>query len=399
MPAQLAERLQSWLEVANHLRGHFFVLTSGTTARSEGDYKWVALSKQSVLAAARAANVHLQEAGATGNASAGGPPTRPNRGLTHATPQTQVGKPPTANHDIWLHCLPDFHVGGLGIWARAHLSGAKVVRLLGDRWDPTEFTTSAEQERATLCSLVPTQVFDLLTAGLTAPPSIRAVVVGGGALPAEDYLKARALGWPVLPSYGMTEAASQVATASLASLLHDSYPALQVLRHLEVKIDAETALILLRGSSLLSGIVATNTSGSPVFQDPKDGDGWLKTDDFGEIASGGLRVLGRKQDRIKVGGELVNIAALRAILHEHAARVGLARQVALLALPDLRLESVIVLVAESGAVGKVEALAEAFDACVMPFERIRQIRQVTKIPRTALGKVKWSELSALAQAQ
>ena len=63
-------------------------------------------------------------------------------------------------------------------------------------------------------SLVPAQVLDLVRAGLRPPPVLRAIVVGGGAISAELYRDARALGWPVLPSYGMTECCSQIATAT-----------------------------------------------------------------------------------------------------------------------------------------------------------------------------------------
>ena len=76
------------LDAAKHLPGHIWVATSGST-----QLKWVGLSKEAIQLSAQAVNKHL-----------------------HST-----------SADIWIHCLPDFHVGGLGIWARSALSGARVV--------------------------------------------------------------------------------------------------------------------------------------------------------------------------------------------------------------------------------------------------------------------------------
>ena len=127
--------------------------------------------------------------------------------------------------DVWFRVLPAFHVGGLGIHARAFLSGARVE--VGS-WDPGRFAAS---DAMTLASLVPAQVSDLVERRLPPPRHLRAVVVGGGALSDELYRAARDLGWPVLPSYGMTECCSQIATASRAG------PELVLLDHLEARSD------------------------------------------------------------------------------------------------------------------------------------------------------------------
>lgn len=45
-------------------------------------------------------------------------------------------------------------------------------------------------------SLVPTQVVDLVNGEIQAPPGVRCIIVGGGALDMETGRRARALGWP-----------------------------------------------------------------------------------------------------------------------------------------------------------------------------------------------------------
>ena len=181
MAPELAKNLKARLSAAENLTSHVFVLTSGSTAASEADFKWVALSKQAILASAKGSNEFLDS----------------NR------------------TDVWFHTLPSFHVGGLGIYARAELSGAKISFPIYENWDPEAFTQQIEAVKATLTSLVPTQVFDLVSRNLQGPPTLRAIIVGGGALSDGLYQQAKALNWPVLPSYGLSETASQAATANI----------------------------------------------------------------------------------------------------------------------------------------------------------------------------------------
>jgi O-succinylbenzoic acid--CoA ligase len=279
--------------------------------------KLVALSKRALLASAAAVNRHLAS-----DAS-----------------------------DVWCNVLPTFHVGGLGIHARAFLSGARIVNDL--------------EEGATLASFVPAQVSDVVRAGRVAPPSLRAVVVGGGALSEELYAAGRGLGWPLLPSYGMTECCSQVATARAES------PELVLLDHVDARIE-EDGRLALRSEALLTGYATADG-----FRDPKV-DGWLITEDYSSLDGRVLRVQGRSADFVKIGGESVDLSRLDRILAE------LGADAAVVAVPDERLGHVIALVVASG---DADAIAAAFNARVLPFERARSIRRVTEIPRTPLGKI------------
>jgi O-succinylbenzoic acid--CoA ligase len=350
MPETTAQALRERLTAVEHLKGHVFLLTSGSTAASEADFKWVALSKAAILRSAQAAN------------AAFGSDAR----------------------DVWFHTLPGFHVGGLGIWVRAELSGARVVRPTYERWDPIQFRDETTVAGATLTSLVPTQVHDLVAAGLRSPASLRAILVGGGALSEGLYDAARGLGWPVLASYGLSETASQAATDPL-----DGPHRLRVLPHLEMATDAD-GRIKVRGGSLFSGYVLHGSR----FLDPKDAEGWFTTEDYGTVEDGWLTVTGRLQDRIKIGGELSNLGLLRKVFDEEASRAGVVTGYALFALPDERLGHVVTLAVESKDPALPTAQA-AFAERVLPFERIRIVREVGQIPRTDLGKVKWAELLAL----
>ncbi|HUP60362.1 MAG TPA: AMP-binding protein [Thermoanaerobaculia bacterium] len=325
MPQNERRRLESFV---SPLPAHVWLSTSGTT----GALKLVALSKSALLASAAAVNRRLE----------------------------------STERDVWCCVLPTFHVGGLGILARAFLSGARVVET---SWDASAFASMLD---ITLASLVPAQVVDLVSASLRAPANPRAIVVGGGALSDEIYLEARALGWPLLPSYGMTECCSQIATATLES------SDLVLLDHFEARVESDGRLAF-RGESLLTGY-----AGDEGFVDPRV-DGWFVTDDRGAIEGRVLRVHGRASEFVKIGGESVDLARLDRILAD------ISSDAAVVAMPDDRLGHAIHLAVASDDGSRIAA---DFNSRVFPFEHARGVHRVDAIPRTPLGKLRRAELAA-----
>ena len=361
--------------------GHIFLLSSGTTATSWVDLKWTALSKTAFLASAAGVNQHLN----------------------------------FQSSDIWLNPLPSFHVGGLSIWARSFLLGSKVVQL--ENWNIQKFIQTIDESRATITALVPAQIYDLVNEGFRSPESLRIVIVGAGALSPALEIKARELGWPLVPTYGMTEACSQIATGTLDS--ND----LKVLPHLDVQVDADQRLCF-RGTSLLSGYIyldrrlsqevfttmADHLTGEsagekmsgdpessirngivntrPIVEDPKDKDGWFHSQDRGVVENGILKILGRTADFIKIGGESVELGRLNQIFDEVRVELGVRADLAILAVPDSRLGNVIHLVSDPNlSQSQASSIIEKFNARVLAFEKIRQWRLTDQIPRTSLGKL------------
>ena len=320
LPPDERQRLESFVVP---LPGHVWLTTSG----SSGALKLAALSKRALLASAAAVNRRLE----------------------------------STARDVWCCVLPAFHVGGLGIHARAHLSGARVVEA---PWDAQRFAAMADM---TLASLVPAQVVDLVQASLQPPAGLRAVIVGGGAVSDDLYRSARELGWPILPSYGMTECCSQVATALTGA------PELLLLDHMEARVGDDGRLVL-RSEALLTGY------GTPAgFVDPKI-DGWLRTEDFGSLSGRFLTIHGRAGEFVKIGGESVDLARLDRIVETVA---GLHAAVA--AVPEARLGHVIHLFVDGSA--DPDTVAAAYAERVQPFERARGVHRVAEIPRSPLGKL------------
>lgn len=344
------------------LKGHVWVATSGSSSVAANVSRWIALSREAFLASAGAANQHL-------SASA---------------------------QDVWAHALPVFHVGGLGILARAHLSRSQVVACVPARWDPREFHRRVAESGATLSALVPSQIHDLVEAGLDAPPTLRAVVVGGARLDAGIYRAAVARGWPCLPSYGLTETCSQVATARLVAPLPFEAPeALCVLPHATIVADDEGRLHI-RATSLLTCVAEWDGSAMRV-SDPKV-DGWLRTEDLGSVTDAGVVVTGRATESVKVLGEMVSLLrveeAARAWAADEPLLRGMPLDLAVVALPHPRLnhELVLVLAAASSTARAApevlrDAMSQALRATLLPYERVQRVVWTGAIPRTSLGKV------------
>ena len=248
------------------LKSHIWLASSGRICQ-----KWVALSKKALLVSAQAVNQHL-----------------------HAT-----------SKDRWGICLPLFHVGGLAILARAHLSHSSYF-FFREKWSASSFLTFLNRNKITLSSLVPTQVYDLVKAQLPCPPFVRAVVVGGEHLNAALYYSARKLNWPLLPSYGLTECCSQVATAELSTLNKIKMPKMKILPHVQLKVVHQE--IVIQSDSLLSGLLFLVPSGAHLtFQDPKK-KGWYFTGDQGSFKENFLHI--NSSNQIKISGEKINIKDL-----------------------------------------------------------------------------------------
>lgn len=289
------------------------------------------------------------------------------------------------SQDVWLRVLPEFHVGGQSIHLRAELSGSRVVVDEG-KWDAQRFIRLVSEQSVTLTSLVPAQVFDLVAAGLASPPGLRAVFVGGGRLENTLYQKARALGWPVLPSYGMTEASSQVATARLESLLSPPEiggPSLELLPCWEARVN-DTGCFQLRGAPLLSGRMVRTADGWES-QRAVDDDGWFTTNDRVTLAGRILTPLGRSDRVVKVLGELVDLDAIEAALA--AAGLPPDRGV-VIALPDERAGLKPWLVTDFPA---AEAILAQANEKLPPFARLAGVK-LQELPRSPLGKVLRAEV-------
>lgn len=336
------------------LRGHVLFATSG----SSGAPKWIALAKTALLASAAAVNRHLE-----------------------VTPA-----------DCWGLALPLHHVGGFGVAARAFAAGCGWQEF-ASRWDATAFARWLADHHVTHTTLVPTQVHDLVAAGARAPATLRAIVVGGGHLDAATGQAARALGWPVLASYGMTEAASQIATQGLDQLQSLYQPApLPLLPIWQAAITAEQVLRI-SGPALFSGMLTRDHDHPWLFR-PR-AEPWHQTADRVLLANRDLTPIGRADTLVKVLGELVDPARIECELAALAAGRLAPGSFAVVAVADARAEHVLVPVfAAAVAADLIAAVLAAYAAQAPGFRRLQPAVILTPFPRSPLGKPRRPEIVA-----
>jgi o-succinylbenzoate---CoA ligase len=193
----------------------------------------------------------------------------------------------------WLCPMPLTHVGGLSIPIRSSIYATTAV--LHGRFDTETVLNELmdARRRITLVSLVPTMLARLLDAGLQEPPTLRWALLGGGPTAPALLERAADAGVPVAPTYGMTEACSQIATFGWA------LPGVEL-------VTEQDDEVLVRGPIVSAGALSD--------------DGWLHTGDLGRFdGRGRLVITGRTADTIVSGGENVAPAEVEAILLEHPA--------------------------------------------------------------------------------
>lgn len=278
---------------------------------------------------------------------------------------------------VWLRVLPKFHVGGFQVESRAWAAGATLVTT-DDAWDPVAFGLLCRSHRVTHVSLVPTQVYDLVQNGGRAPHSLQVVLVGGGELPPALANRARALGWPVRASYGLTEAASTVAIQAPSE--PDSR-SLTLISHWQAAVDSDRRL-LLNGPALPAALAVWNPVAGRYHALPFTPP--LQTTDRVVLQGNVLKFLGRADRVVKRLGELIDLAQLERALAEAAIEAGAFGRVCLRGEPDARSGHRLVLECLDPAQGT--AVAARFNSRQPPFARIEEIRPVPSLPLTPLGK-------------
>lgn len=294
------------------------------TSGSEGEPKHIALGRRQLAAASDGANARL--------------------GLRA--------------RDAWLACLPLYHIGGQSILWRCARAGACLR--LHDGFQVDAVAADLNAGGVTHISLVPAMLAQLLDAACRPPPSLRVALIGGAALSPALHDRARAAGWPLWPSYGMTETAAMIACSDPGQAWQPGDVG-QLLPGHAARVDADGRLWL-RGPQLAD-------------------DDWLRTGDLGTIAGDGhLRILGRADDMLISAGRNVHPATVEACL---AGLPGL-REIAVTGLPDPiwgdRVVAVIV-----GDIGDEALIAHArahLPAAAIP----RTVLRVAALPRTGAGK-------------
>jgi o-succinylbenzoate---CoA ligase len=347
--------------------------------------------------------------------------------------------------DRWLSPLPLYHVGGLAVVFRSALYGATAV--IHPRFDLDATDYSLAHDQISLISLVPTMLHRLLERRDHWPASLRLILLGGAA--ADPELIEHANNLPrqlpttngpstigndplVAPTYGLTEAASQVATMLPATAVRKPGSVGKPLLFTQVRIvgedgrelpPGERGEIVVTGPTVMAGYLEevkseqskVNSKQSAVGSDQSAvisqqptfnfqpsafnfHSSTITTGDIGYLdEEGDLWLVQRRTDLIVSGGENVYPAEVEAVLKSHpavanACVVGLPH-------PEWGQQVAAAVVLRPGAKLSETELSAFCRGQLAGYKRPRTIRFMDSLPETASGKIhRLSLVELLGQA-
>jgi O-succinylbenzoic acid--CoA ligase len=298
-------------------------------------------------------------------------------------------------NDRWLACLPLFHVGGLAIVLRSVLYGTAAI--IHEGFDAAWVNRAIDEDGVTIMSVVANMLQRMLDerGERSYPTSLRCVLLGGGPAPEPLLRRCVNLGVPVVQTYGLTEAASQVATLAPEDALPKLGSAGKPLFGTDLRIvdptgsqcsPGDAGEIVVRGPTVTPGYLNRREESARALRD-----GWLHTGDIGYVDEDGyLYVLDRRDDLIVSGGENVYPAQIEAVLQSHPA----VAEAGVYGVADARWGQVpaAAVVLRPGLVTTPEALIEHCRAHLAAYKTPASIVFTEALPRNAAGKLLRSEL-------
>jgi acyl-CoA synthetase (AMP-forming)/AMP-acid ligase II len=207
--------------------------------------------------------------------------------------------------------LPLWHVNAevVGLLATLY-AGASLV--LDDRFHRTGFWKIIDDYKVTWINAVPAIISRLASLGDDEVPSRRVRFIRSASAPLSPALFEQfeaETGIPVIQSYGMTEAASQICATPLKGVRKSGSVGVPVgvdVRIAPLGIDEAPTGERNVGHIEIKGPTVIERYESADYDDRFDVDGWLRTGDLGFFDGDGyLFIVGRSDDVINRGGEKI----------------------------------------------------------------------------------------------
>jgi acyl-CoA synthetase (AMP-forming)/AMP-acid ligase II len=303
--------------------------------------------------------------------------------------------------DRGLNPLPLWHINAEVVGLLATLVAGSCLAL-DDRFHRTGFWSVVERLKITWINAVPAIISRLSTLqdGERVPSGVRFIRSASAPLsPTLLQYFERVIGVPVIESYGMTEAASQICANPLIGPRKIGSVGRAVGVEVRVVASAKGAATTLSAPSEVGRVEIRGTTvirryEGAGYEDRFDPDGWLDTGDLGYLDDEGyLFLVGRSDDVINRGGEKIFpreiedvILGVRGVVG--AAVIGVAHDVfGQVPSSYVQLDGV----TETTPLEEVRiATKEIHDALVAAFSRARRpvnINVVTRLPAHATGKI------------
>ena len=296
--------------------------------------------------------------------------------------------------DVCLNIMPLFHIHGLIAATLSSIAaGGAVVCTPG--FNAFRFFAQFDAAKPTWYTAVPTmhQAIEGLAARnreIIARGRLRFIRSSSASLPPQvmDSVE-KAFAVPVIESYGMTEAAHQMASNPLPPRPHfagsvgiAAGPEIAIMDEAgNILPPGELGEIVIRGRNVTAGYENNPTANAAAFTD-----GWFRTGDQGYLDEPGyLRLTGRLKELINRGGEKISPIEVDIILMDHHA----VEQALTFAMPHAKLgeEVACAIVLREGMTATDHELREFAGTRLAAFKVPRKIFFLLEIPKGATGKL------------
>lgn len=304
----------------------------------------------------------------------------------------------TTEKDVWMLSLPGSHISGPILFNQTIVMGV-ATSILGT-FNPRKWLETVEKNRVTIIHFVPPMANALIQLnefGKYDLSSLRGVLLMGAySTPGLVKEFGEKLGLRrCCQGYGLTE------TSPLLTLEEPESNAPfgnigKPIPGREVKIVdedgdevpvGEVGEIVTRGPHVMKGY-----HNDPEATQERIKDGWLHTGDLARRDEEGyIYIVGRKQDRINVGGLMVYVSEVEDVLHHHPK----IKEVAVVAAPDPKrgekVKTVIVL--KEGTEATEDEIIDYCRERMANYKVPREVEFRESLPKTRTGKIARGELA------
>lgn len=303
--------------------------------------------------------------------------------------------------DLCLNVMPFFHIHGLiGALLSSISAGASVHCTPG--FNAMKFFGWLDAVKPTWYSAVPTMHQAILSRAarneeIIAKNPLRMIRSSSAALPPVVLAQLEeTFGAPVVESYGMTEAAHQMASNPLpprprkpGSVGPGAGPEVAIMDEAGTILpQGDTGEIVIRGDNVTSGYAKNPTANESSFTN-----GWFRTGDQGRLDEDGyLYITGRLKEIINRGGEKISPREVDEALLDHPS----VAQAVVFGMPHPKLGEEIaaaVVLKENGGVTEKELRAFVSER-LADFKTPRKIVILDEIPKGPTGKIQRIGLAA-----
>jgi acyl-CoA synthetase (AMP-forming)/AMP-acid ligase II len=303
--------------------------------------------------------------------------------------------------DVCLNIMPLFHIHGLIAATLASLgAGGQVWCAPG--FNALKFFAWFDEVRPTWYTAVPTMHQAILGRAdrnreVLARSRLRFIRSSSASLPAQVMLELeKTFGVPVIESYGMTEAAHQMASNPLpprprkpGSVGIAAGPEVAILDETGEVVERGTiGEVAIRGPNVTPGYEANPEANTKAFAN-----GWFRTGDQGVLDDEGyLRLTGRLKELINRGGEKISPLEVDEVLMDHPA----VAQVVTFGMPHDKLgeDVAAAVVLRDGQTATERELRDFAATRLADFKVPRKIVILGEIPKGATGKLQRIGLAA-----